>query len=209
MDKSIIVREACTSHPLTPLALGQAALHAALVTPLGLSVHPNGEWAFFQFIALPGHPNPGNAKHGYSHPSSLQAFDKSRGRRGPDRYNLPLEPLPTKQTDVLAWAIRTCAWLWPGCSVRIEVARHVSPCCAGVTAYNERGELIQYGDADADSYDLNEVVLLRKLNRVDLATIAATGQPAQTLQRAYKGGSCWEDYPALESPESKLLEKLL
>jgi len=51
---------------------GLAALRENLVEPMGLSLSPHDGrlgWGFFKFKALPGHPNPGNAGGGWSHPA--------------------------------------------------------------------------------------------------------------------------------------------
>lgn len=61
-----------------PLEEGRQSLRASLVDPLCLRVRANGEWHWAQFIALPGHPNPGNAGSGYSHPTDLNACMKAR-----------------------------------------------------------------------------------------------------------------------------------
>lgn len=51
---------------------GLAALRENLVEPMGLSLTPHDGkfgWGFFKFKALPGHPNPGSAGNGWSHPA--------------------------------------------------------------------------------------------------------------------------------------------
>lgn len=51
---------------------GLAALRENLVEPMGLSLTPHDGkfgWGFFKFKALPGHPNPGSAGKGWSHPA--------------------------------------------------------------------------------------------------------------------------------------------
>jgi hypothetical protein len=63
---------------------GLAALRAAHVEPMGLSITPhNGTfgWGFFKFKALPGHPNPGNAGNGWSHPTDIKAFEAAHAPR--------------------------------------------------------------------------------------------------------------------------------
>lgn len=51
---------------------GLASLRENLVEPMGLSITAHDGafgWGFFKFKALPGHPNPGNAGNGWSHPA--------------------------------------------------------------------------------------------------------------------------------------------
>lgn len=51
---------------------GIMALRENLVEPMGLSITPHDGkfgWGLFKFKALPGHPNPGNAGNGWSHPA--------------------------------------------------------------------------------------------------------------------------------------------
>ena len=69
------------------LRAGMDALRAAKVEPLGLDIRPDGEWGFYQFIALPGHPSPGNAGKGHTHPHPIMgdAFRFSSGRLGRSR----------------------------------------------------------------------------------------------------------------------------
>lgn len=57
---------------------GIANLEKADVTPMGVAVYQN-HWQLFKFKALPGHPNPKNAKHGFSHPTDAKAFLTSKG----------------------------------------------------------------------------------------------------------------------------------
>jgi hypothetical protein len=63
---------------------GLAALRDANVEPMGLSLSAHDGsfgWGFFKFKALPGHPNPGNAGHGWSHPTDVEAFKFSHAPR--------------------------------------------------------------------------------------------------------------------------------
>lgn len=51
---------------------GIQALRENFVEPMGLSITPHDGkfgWGLFKFKALPGHPNPGNAGNGWSHPA--------------------------------------------------------------------------------------------------------------------------------------------
>lgn len=47
-----------TKSDLQTLRAGLAALEAAHVAPLGLNVCSTGEWWYYQFLALAGHPRP-------------------------------------------------------------------------------------------------------------------------------------------------------
>lgn len=57
---------------------GIASLEKADVIPMGLAIYQN-HWQLFKFKALPSHPNPKNAKHGFSHPTNLDAYKISKG----------------------------------------------------------------------------------------------------------------------------------
>ena len=74
----------------------------------------------------------------------------------------------------------------------------LAPGQGGLLAYDEVGQAIQYGDLDADQHPLHDVVLLRRLNRVELVATAIS-QPRESVRRAHEGGSCWEDYPRIPS----------
>jgi hypothetical protein len=57
---------------------GIANLESADVTPMGLAIYQN-RWELFKYKALPSHPNPKNAGHGFSHPTNLNAFKTNKG----------------------------------------------------------------------------------------------------------------------------------
>lgn len=60
---------------------GLQALRDAHVEPMVLSITPHDGtfgWQWCKFKALPGHPNHGNAGHGWSHPTEMSAFAISK-----------------------------------------------------------------------------------------------------------------------------------
>lgn len=70
---------------LSAIAAGLAALRAAHVEPMGLAINPGSDsrlaWQWYKYKALPTHPRPGNARNGYSHPTTLDAMDRSAHAR--------------------------------------------------------------------------------------------------------------------------------
>lgn len=57
---------------------GIANLEKADVTPMGLAIYQN-QWVLFKYKALPSHPNPKNAGHGFSHPTNTDVFKTNKG----------------------------------------------------------------------------------------------------------------------------------
>jgi hypothetical protein len=90
------------------LKTGLAVLEAALVTPLCLNIRNDGSWGFYKTIALGGHPSPGNAKKGFSHPVRIQAFRESDSRTLGN-----LSALPTDPDAATAYGERIARELWP------------------------------------------------------------------------------------------------
>jgi hypothetical protein len=88
---------------------GFAVLEAAHVTPLCLTIRADGSWGFYKTVALAGHPNPGNARRGHSHPTDIGAFRASDSRT---RGNLP--PLPSHRADAVAIGEEIGRAIWPG-----------------------------------------------------------------------------------------------
>lgn len=107
------------------LRAGIEALRAAYVEPLGLDIRPGGEWSFFQFVALPGHPSPGNAGRGFSHPHPIMGsafrFSSARiGRAGGDLLS-PLDDID--DAAIHAWCAEIARAIWPGCPHESTVER--------------------------------------------------------------------------------------
>lgn len=96
---------------LEQLKSGVAVLEAAHVTPLCLTILASGEWHFYKTVALPGHPAPGNAKAGFSHPMPLSA---PIHRRASWRELGKLDALPQDRAAVDALGREIGAALWPG-----------------------------------------------------------------------------------------------
>lgn len=92
------------------LKSGMAALEAAHVTPLCLTIRNDGEWHFYKTIALPGHPDPCNAKHGFSHPMPLSA---NVHRTADWRVNGKIEQLPSDRKEAMCWGEKLAQRLWP------------------------------------------------------------------------------------------------
>lgn len=103
---------------LDKLKSGVAVLEAAHVTPLCLTVKDNGEWHYYKTLALPGHPSPGNAKAGFSHPMPLsEPIHRLASWR--ELGKLAALPQDRAAVDVLGREIGEA--LWPGCwSVWVE-----------------------------------------------------------------------------------------
>lgn len=66
------------TNTLSAIKSGLDALRAAQVEPMGLMICQD-KWHWYKFKALPAHPEPGNAGHGYSHPVDLGAFAVCKG----------------------------------------------------------------------------------------------------------------------------------
>jgi hypothetical protein len=47
-----------------------------LVEPQCLRLNDVGGWYWCVYLALPGHPNPGNAGHGYTHPADIELMGR-------------------------------------------------------------------------------------------------------------------------------------
>jgi len=81
----IVTTAVLSEQTLAAIAAGLTALRAAHVEPMGLGVNPGSDsrlaWSWYKFKALPGHPRPGNAGRGYSHPTAIAAFEASAHRR--------------------------------------------------------------------------------------------------------------------------------
>lgn len=108
------------------LRAGMLALREAKVEPLGLDIRPGGEWSFYQFFALPGHPSPGNAGHGFSHPHPIlgDAFAFSSGRIGRARGGALLSPIDKLDDAAIhAWCADVARSIWPGCPHESTVER--------------------------------------------------------------------------------------
>lgn len=103
------------------LNAGMAILQAAHVEPLGLDIRPGGEWSFYQFVALPGHPNPGNAGRGFTHPTTIDAFRLSSGRIG--RGDLLVSFDGKSDAQIHAWCAGIARAIWPGCPHESTVER--------------------------------------------------------------------------------------
>jgi len=91
------------------IAQGMARLERAHVTPLCLTIRADGSWGFYKTVALSGHPNPGNARRGHSHPTDIGAFRASDSRA---QGNLP--QLPSHRADALAIGEEIGRAIWPG-----------------------------------------------------------------------------------------------
>jgi len=76
---------------LEKLKSGLAVLEASSVTPLCLAIYADGAWHFYKTIALGGHPAPGNAKNGFSHPTHPNAHRESDWRAHGRMAPLPLD----------------------------------------------------------------------------------------------------------------------
>ena len=67
------------------IAEGLAALRSAHVEPMALGINPGSDsrlaWQWYKYKARPTHPRPGNAGRGYSHPTTLDAMERSAHRR--------------------------------------------------------------------------------------------------------------------------------
>lgn len=94
---------------LDKLQSGLAVLEAASVTPLCLIVRADGEWGFYKTIALGGHPKPGNAKGGFSHPTDINAWRASDWRAF---GRIPALPEDVKAATEVGRRIGES--LWPG-----------------------------------------------------------------------------------------------
>jgi len=62
---------------LQDIAQGLEALRKAKVEPMGLQI--DDRWQWYKYKALPGHPHPGNARNGYSHPTDIATFKAAKG----------------------------------------------------------------------------------------------------------------------------------
>ena len=58
------------------------------VEPMGLSLSIHG-WQWFKYKSLPGHPKPGNAGRGWTHPTTLAAM-QATAMRPHDRDEVPI-----------------------------------------------------------------------------------------------------------------------
>lgn len=93
---------------LDQLRSGLAVLEAASVTPLCLRIDTDGEWHYYKTVALAGHPSPGNAKNGFSHPT-----DPGAHRASDCRAWGRLPPLPDTPEAAKEVGRRIGAGLWP------------------------------------------------------------------------------------------------
>jgi hypothetical protein len=91
------------------IAQGMARLERAHVTPLCLTIRADGSWGFYKTVALAGHPCPGNARRGHSHPTDIGAFRASDSRT---QGHLP--PLPSNRADAVAIGEEIGMAIWPG-----------------------------------------------------------------------------------------------
>lgn len=66
------------------LAARELLRERGLVEPQCLRVHSNGDWGWSIYHALPGHPTPGNARRGCTHPADLDLI----GRRAADTQGM-------------------------------------------------------------------------------------------------------------------------
>lgn len=105
---------------------GLQTLRDAQVEPMGLTLSPHDGsfgWGFFKFKALPGHPSPGNAGHGWSHPTNIEAFKAAHAPRNwPQGGSFPFDLMVTldevkefaleigKQTGFGTDFVLECAW---------------------------------------------------------------------------------------------------
>ena len=161
-----------------------------LVEPQCLLLQLNGRqlhWSFFKFVALPGHPSPGNASKRM--PPTNMSPDKAEDWYAEQRslYSHPCEvscvrqssgyiPAPwsesLSQVDAIAAARNVAELLFGDEILDAEIARYTRPGEMGVTTYElPSGRRVRHGDEDADRFPLSEIVLLRN------------------------GRSCWEEYP--------------
>lgn len=90
------------------LQQGLARLERAHVTPLCLRIDASGKWGFYKTVALAGHPNPGNALRGHSHPTDINAF-----RQGGSRALGDLPALPADRAHAVALGEQIGAAIWP------------------------------------------------------------------------------------------------
>lgn len=160
-----------------------------LVEPQCLLLRLEGSqlyWAWFKFVALPGHPNPGNAckgelptnaapgserrlparRGGYSHPIELACFRQSAGRVP----SFVAENIP--QAEALALAKEISLALFGDEITEVEIARRIAPGTMGVAAYELPDcRRVRNGDEGAGDQPLSEIVILRH------------------------GRTCWEEFP--------------
>lgn len=108
------------------LRAGIEALRAAKVEPLGLDIRPDGEWSLYQFVALPGHPSPGNAGRGFTHPHPItgEALRFSSGRYGRTRGGALLISLDGwDDAAIHAWCASIARAIWPGSPHTSQIER--------------------------------------------------------------------------------------
>lgn len=85
--------------PVDAILAKIAALNAAKVEPLGLTIRPDSV-AFFKYKAVEGHPDPGNAKNGFSHPA-IQPGQSINDVLKPVRVD-PANPIPVSPDELRA-----------------------------------------------------------------------------------------------------------
>lgn len=105
--------------PIDAILAKIAALNAAKVEPLVLTIRPDSA-AFFKYKAMEGHPSPGNAMNGFSHPA-IQPGQSLNDIIKPVRVSPP-NPIPVspdelrEAADTLAKAIG-----WEDARISIQV----------------------------------------------------------------------------------------
>ena len=124
--------------PVEKIQNGLVSLReSSLVEPMGLSLSVHG-WQWFKYKARPGHPKPGNAGRGWTHPANLDVLAKASMRPN-ERNEIPI-PSNCRATDAEM------------------MEQFIRPLCRGLGFVDWQwvAEFSRYNDGT-----VNEVVILR------------------------------------------------